>query len=450
MIRRMLVACLAGLAACQTPALPPAPPEPPSLSAREFSMADVQVVTSPGGVTAWLVEEDFVPTVAMEFAWKGGAAVEPAGREGLGWLLAYMMNEGAGDLDTTAYGGRMEDLSMEFGCRTGMDWINCGFMTLTATADDSFEMMRLAFSDLRLDDEPFARAKRELSVGIASDEKQPRTLASRAMNDTLIPDHPYARYPTQDTLSAASKDDVRQLMRQLMTKDRLLVVVVGDISAEELKPRLDQVFGGLPQTSVLPAVPDAVARKAPTRPVVKTLEQSQTLVMFSGPGVRREDPDFYAAYLLNYILGGGGLSSRLSDELREKRGLTYGVATGFSVQPHFSRWTGSSSTMNQTANETMRLIRENIERLGREGPTEQEMEDARAFITGAYPLAFDSNAKIARNLLGFRQDGMGVTYVSERNAHYEAVTLEDLKRVAAIYMKPENFTFVMVGQPRID
>jgi zinc protease len=450
MIRALFIACLVGLSACQTPAPPAAPDQPSSLSARDFAMTDVQVVTSPGGVTAWLVEEDFVPTVAMEMAWKGGAAVEPAGREGLGWLLAYMMNEGAGDLDTTAYGARMEDLSMEFGCRTGMDWINCGFMTLTATADDSFEMMRLAFSDLRLDDEPFARAKRELSVGIAAEDKQPRTIASRAMNDVLIPDHPYSRYPTQGSLAAASAEEVRQLMRQLMTKDRLMVVVVGDISAEELKPRLDQIFGGLPQTSVLPAVPDAAARPAPALPVVKTLEQSQTLVMFSGPGVKREDPDFYAAYLLNYILGGGGLSSRLSDELRDKRGLTYGVATGFSVQPHFSRWTGSSSTMNQTADETMRLIRENIDQLGKEGPTEQEMEDAKSYTTGAFPLAFDSNAKIARNLLGFRQDGMGVNYVGERNRLFEAVTLDDLKRVATKYMKPENFAFVMVGQPRLD
>lgn len=413
-------------------------------------MADVQVVTSPGGVTAWLVEESFVPTVAIEMAWKGGAAVEPSGREGLGWLLAYMMNEGAGDLDTSAYGARMEDLGMQFGCRTGIDWINCGFTTLTATADDSFEMLRMAFADLRLDDEPFARAKRELSVGIAAEDKQPRTIATRTMNQVLIPDHPYTRYPTQDSLGAASADEVRQLMRQLMTKDRLLVVVVGDISAEELAPRLDQVFGALPQTSVLPVVPEAVARPAPAEPVVKVLEQPQTLVMFSGPGVKREDPDFYAAYLLNYILGGGGLSSRLSDELRDKRGLTYGVATGFSVQPHFSRWTGSSSTMNQTASQTMRLIRENIDRLGKEGPTQQEMEDAKAYVTGAFPLAFDSNAKIARNLMGFRQDGLDVDYVEARNSHFEAVTLDDLKRVAATYMKSENFTFVMVGQPRLD
>lgn len=328
MIRRLFMAYLVGLAACQTPA----PESLPGLSAGRFSMADVQAVTSTGGVTAWLVEESFVPTVAIEMAWSGRARTqEPAGREVLGWLLAYMMNEGAGDLDTTAYGARTEDLSIQFGCRTGMDWIHCGLMTLTATADDSFEMLRMAFADLRLDDGSFARARRELSVGIAAEDKQPRTIASRTMNEVLIPHHPYVRYPTQDLLGAASTDEMRELMRQLMTKDRLLVVVVGDISAEELKLRVDQVFSGLPQSGALPDVVDAVAGAAPAPPVVKILEQPQTPVMFPGPGVKREDADFYAAYLLNYILGGGGLSSRLFDELREKRGLAYGVAAA--LQP---------------------------------------------------------------------------------------------------------------------
>jgi zinc protease len=170
--------------------------------------------------------------------------------------------------------------------------------------------------------------------------------------------------------------------------------------------------------------------------------------MFSGPGLQREDPDFYAAFVLNYILGGGGFSSRLTDDIREKRGLTYGIGTGLSIQPHFWRWTGSSSTMNDKASEVTRLIKENIDRLGKEGPTEAELKDAKAYLTGAFPLAFDSNAKIAKNLLSFRQDGMGVDYVAKRNDYINAVTLDDLKRVAATYMKAENFTFVMVGQPK--
>lgn len=446
MIRRLLIACAATLGACQSPG----PDTAPAPRENAFSMADVQVVTSPGGITAWLVQEDFVPMVAMEMAWRGGSASEPIGKDGVGWLLAYMMNEGAGEFDTTEYGARMEDLSMDFACGVGMDWTNCSFTTLTATEDESFEMLRLAFADLRLDSEPFERAKRELVAGLNAAEMDAKTLASRAMNDVLVPGHPYARHPTPHSVTAAGKGDVRRLKQQLMTRDGLLVVVVGDISADELKVRLDQVFGSLPASSDLRAPSDANPRPAPRSPIVKKLSQPQTLVLFSGPGIQREDPDFYAAYLLNYILGGGGLSSRLAEDIREKRGLTYGVATGLSVQPHLWRWTGSSSTMNQTAGEVVRLVRENIARLGKDGPTEQELADAKAYITGAFPLAFDSNAKIARNLLGFRQDGMGVHYVQERNSHFEAVTLEDMKRVAAKYMKPEAFTFVLVGEPKID
>lgn len=439
---RRLAAGLAALvlAGCATA---PAPALPMSTS----SLADVQVVTSPGGITAWLVSESFVPMISMEWTWKGGASVEPAGLRGIGWVLAYMMNEGAGDMDTSAYGARMEDLDMKFACGQWTDWTSCGMTTLKATADESFDMVRQAFSDLRFDDEPFERAKREMIVGIEGDETNPKSVASRAMNDALIPGHPYARRSTKETVSAIQKSDARKLMAQLMTKDRLLVVVVGDITAEELKPKLDEVFGSLPATSVLPVVPDAKALPAQAKPIVMDLPQPQTLIMFSGPGIRREDPDFYAAYVLNYILGGGTFSSRLTDDVREKRGLTYGIGTGLSIQPHFWRWQGSSATMNDKADEVVQLIRDNIGRLGKEGPTAAELADAKAYITGAFPLAFDSNTKIAQNLIGFRQDGMPADYVQARNSYFEAVTLEDVKRVAATYMKPEDFTFVMVGKP---
>ena len=435
---------LLGLAACQTVAPTDAP------VARKSSLADVQVVTSPGGITAWLVSESFVPMVAMEVAWKGGSYAEPVGKDGAGWVLAYMMNEGAGDLDTTAYGARMQDLNMSFACGVLVDWTNCSMSTLKDTADESFDMMKLAFAKLRFDNEPLERAKREMTVNIDRAKANPRNVASIAMNEALIPGHPYARNPTAETVSAVTRADVKQLMQTLMTRDRLLVVVVGDITAEELKPRLDDVFGSLPATSVLPEIADAVAKPAPVEPIVKALPQPQTLVLFSGPGVDRDDPDFFAAYLLNYILGGGGFSSRLVDDIREKRGLTYGIGTGLSIQPHFWRWTGSVSTMNDKADEVVGLVRENIDRLGKDGPTEQELADAKAYITGAFPLAFDSNAKIAKNLLGFWQDGQDAAYVLRRNSYFEAVTLDDVKRVAAKYMKAKDFTFVMVGQPAND
>jgi zinc protease len=226
------------------------------------------------------------------------------------------------------------------------------------------------------------------------------------------------------------------------------LVVVGDISAEELKPKLDEVFGSLAATSTLADVKDVVAQPAAAKPIVKKLPIPQTLVMFSGPGLKRSDPDFYAAYVLNYILGGGGFSSRLTDDVREKRGLTYGIGTSLEMMQHLQRWSGSSSTPNDTASQVVALIKENIAKLGKEGPTQKELDDAKAYLTGAFPLNFDSNAKIAKNLMSFRQDDLGVDYVANRNKLISAVTLDDLKRVAAQYMKPEAFTFVEVGQPK--
>lgn len=436
----------------EAPVAPVAPVQPvapvmPVAPRERSSLADVQVVRSPGGITAWLVQEDFVPVISMEWTWRGGASIEPADRRGIGWILGYMMNEGAGGLDTTAYGARMVDLNMDFACGTWTDWTSCGMTTLKETSDKSFDMLRMAFSDLRLDREPFERAKRELIASLEAEETNPKTVASRTMNADLIPDHVYARVPTAQTVNPITRGELRKLMAQQMTKDKLMVAVVGDISAEELGPKLDEVFGRLPATAVMPVIENAVAKPAAARPIVKQLPQPQTLILFSGPGIRREDPDFYAAYVLNYILGGGTFSSRLTDDVREKRGLTYGIGTGLSIQPHFWRWQGSSSTMNDKADEVVKLIRENIGRLGKDGPTVAELADAKAYITGAFPLAFDSNRKIAQNLLGFQQDGMPADYVEKRNAYFEAVTLEDVRRVAATYMKPENFTFVMVGQP---
>ncbi|MEP7210096.1 MAG: pitrilysin family protein [Alphaproteobacteria bacterium] len=443
-IAMFTVIALATLAACS----PKPAAQTGAVSKDVDGLANIQVVTSPGGVTAWLVSEKFVPTIAMQVTWKGGATAEPAGKEGAGWMMAYMMNEGAGSLDSQAFGTRMEELNMSFGCSVGDDWTGCSVSTLKDKASDAFDMARLAFSELRFDAEPIERARRELDVTLEQEQADPGTLASRTLDNLLMPGHPYARIPTHQTVAAITRDDLVALKSQLMTRDRILVTVVGDISADELKPQLDKMFGSLPATSTLPAVADVMAPAAPPKPVIKAFPIPQTLVLFSGPGLKRKDPDFYTAYVLNYILGGGGFSSRLTDDIREKRGLTYGIGTGLSVQEHFWRWAGSVSTKNESASEVIRLVKANIDRLGAEGPTDKEVADAKAYLTGAYPLGFDSNTKIAGNLMQVREDDLGVDYIAKRNGLIEGVTMADLKRVAAHYMKADAFTFVEVGQPK--
>ena len=197
---------LLALGACEKKAEPAAGKDTSAL-------ANIEVVTSPGGVTAWLVSESFVPIIAMEMSWRGGAVSEPAGKDGTGWVLGYMMNEGAGDLDTTAYGTRMADLNMEFGCSVGTDFTRCAFSTLKETADESFDMMRLAFDEPRFDQEPIDRAKRELSVNLRQAETDPKTQAWRRMAGTIMPGHPYARYATPETVATVTRDDIIALNR---------------------------------------------------------------------------------------------------------------------------------------------------------------------------------------------------------------------------------------------
>lgn len=450
--RRAVLSCAlaAGLsiAALEAAAAPPAQGVKVSDTS---ALTRIEEVKSPGGVSAWLVREPSIPMIAMNMAWRAGAAAsDPVGKEGANAMLAFMMNEGAGDLTSQQFGARMEDLNMAFGCEGGRDFTSCSMSTLSKNRVAAFDLLAKAMSSPRFDAEPIDRAKREFTAGLIAEETSPRAIAGYALNDILAPGHPYSRRSTVKTIAAIGRDDIIAQRAAVMTRDRLLVTVVGDISAEELKPLLDKTFSGLPATSNLPTIADVAAVPAAAQPVVKLLPQPQTLVIFSAPGLRRKDPDFYAAYVLNYILGGGGFASRLMDTVREKGGLTYGIGTELSISEHDFRWQGSAGTQNATAGALIAKTKEVIGQMAAEGPNEDELKDAKAYLTGAYPMNFDSNAKIAANLMSVRKDDLGIDYVAKRNSLIEAVTLADLKRVASKYLKPESFTWVLVGQPQLD
>ncbi|MEM8920161.1 MAG: pitrilysin family protein [Pseudomonadota bacterium] len=411
-------------------------------------LANVEVVESPGGVTAWLVSEPSIPIIAVNAAWRGGSASDPEGLEGAANLMAYMMNEGAADLDSRAFGARMEELNMAFGCSVSADWTSCTLRTLSANADDAFDMMRSGLTETRFDDEPMARAVREKLVQLKQSETSPRAIARRKMNAALYPDHPYAREETPESVSAATREDLIERRDVLMARDRLLVVVVGDITAYDLALKLDDVFGALPATSDVVEIPEAVLNMAPATPIVAPLPQPQTLISFSAPGPKRADEDFVPAYVLNYILGGGGFSSRLMDEIREKRGLTYGIGTSLRGSAHLGLWGGRTQTKNESVQELIDIAKAEIARLRAEGPSDKELADAKAYLTGAYPLGFDTNSKIAGQLMYVRQNDLGLDYVATRNDLIDAVTREDLMAVADKYLDPEAFTFVLVGEPK--
>ncbi len=441
---------LAACAATPEPAkLAPQDPLPPALEVTlyEGDFARIQQFTTPGGVSVWLVTEPSIPILSVQMAWRGGSATDPEDLRGLTAAVTYGMNEGAGDLDSLAFQTAMEELNMSFSCSNSGEWTGCSATMLSEFAEPSMNLVGLAFAVPRFDEGPFERFRREQEVSLRTRETNPNFLAGRAMAAKLYPDHPFAREITVDTLAALTPDLAREHMRTLMTKDRLIVTAVGAISPEDLAPLIDLAAASLADSAeIAPVLPVTLPDIAPA-PTVVSLPQPQTLVRFMAPGIDRNHPDFFPAFVLNYTLGGGGFESRLMKSLRVEKGLTYDISTSISPNPSFLSWSGAGQTKNESAGEFVEGIRGELREFMETGVTELELDDAKAYLIGSYPLGFDSNAKIARQMMSVRQEDLGIDYFDRRNALIEAVTLEDVNRVSAHYLAPERFTFVLVGEP---
>lgn len=413
----------------------------------EGDFAEIQQFTTPGGVSVWLVSEPSIPILSVQMAWRGGSAADPEGQEGLADAVVYQMNEGAGDLDSLAFQTRMEELNMSFGCSAEQEWTSCSASMLTENAGEAMDLVETAFEAPRFDAVPFDRFKRENLVSIKQRETNARFLAEKAVAGALFPDHVYERDISEESISGLTPDIAKAHMRKLMTKDRLLVTAVGAVTPADLAPMIDQVAAQLPGSSELPVTEDVILNPPVAEPIVVDLPQPQSRVVFVAPGISRDHPDFFPAYVLNYTVGGGGFESRLMKSLRVEKGLTYGVGTGLSIGEHLNTWRGGGQTKNESAGEFIEAVKAELTAFVDDGVTEQELSDAKAYLTGSYPLGFDSNAKIAGNMMSVRQQELGVDYFDRRNAMIDAVTIDDVNRVADAYLKPELFTFVVVGEP---
>lgn len=410
--------------------------------------AEIQAFETPGGVSVWLVSEPSIPILALQMDWEAGDNADPDGMEGLANAVAYQMNEGAGDLDALAFQQRMEELNMSFGCGAGREWTGCSARMLTDNMDEAMDLVALAFAEPRFDEGPFERHRREDLISIKQRETNAGWLADEAIEDALYPEHVLARDISEASVNARTREAALAHKDKLMTKDRLLVTAVGDVSPEALAPLIDKVFASLPQTSELPEFEPVTLPQPPGEPIVVDLPQPQSRIEFIAPGLARDHPDYYAAQVLNYTLGGGGFESRLMKELRVKRGLTYGIGTGLgTTSDYLQSWVGAGQTKNESAGEFLDLLKAELEKIASDGVSDQELADAKAYLTGSYPLGFDSNAKIATKMMGVRQQDLGIDYFDRRNAAIEAVTVEDVNRLAREYLDPDRFTFVVVGQP---
>ena len=419
---------------------------PASLAQSETTR--IQRVISPGGIEAWLVHDTTLPLVAMEIAFIGGAAQDPADKPGVASLTSSLLDEGAGDLDSRAFQDRMAEKAIELRFDASRDSLGGSLRTLSENVDDAFALMALAVNAPRFDDEAVERIRQGQLAQLRRRLNDPSSLASLGWSAAAFPGHPYGR-PVAGTLESVptiSRDDLKAFVGRTLARDNLKIAVVGDITAEKLGPALDAMFGALPAKAQLTPVPDVEPRGLGTD-VVKTLDVPQTSIVFGGIGLKRDDPDFIPAFVLNHIFGGSAFSSRLFSEVREKRGLAYSVYSHLAPLDHTALILGGTATKNERAGESATLIRSEYQRLLTVGPSEEELEDAKSYLIGSFALRFDSSAKVASQLLQIQIDKLGIDYIDIRNQLVAAVTLDDVKRAAARLNEHPKLLFSLVGKP---
>ncbi len=419
-----------------------------SVAVSPASAIEIEKVTSPGGIEAWLVSEAAVPLVSMQFAFDGGAAQDPAEKPGVANLVSVLLDEGAGDIDSAAFQEKLETLAIEMSFDAGRDTFYGNMQTLTENLDEAAGLLRLAITEPRFDAAAIERMRVQTESGLRRELTDPDAVAGRLWSHTVFGDHPYGRpvKGTLETVAAIGAEDLRAYHARVFARDTLKIAVVGDITADRLAPLLDEVFGDLSEKSDLTPIAEAALPDGGVQKVVE-MEIPQTVIQFGRPGLKRDDPDFVPAYVVNHILGGGSFSSRLYQEVREKRGLSYSVYSFLYPLDRAGLIAGGAATRNDRAAESLALIDAEILRMAEQGPTEEELDKAKRYLKGSYPLRFDTSTKIARQLVEIQRDDLGIDYINTRNDLIDAVTIEDARRVAQRLYGDGSLYVTMVGRP---
>ena len=414
------------------------------------SAVEVERVVSPGGIEAWLVRDHSVPITAIEFSFRGaGGAQDPAGKAGLAEMTSSVIDEGAGDLDSQAFQGKAEELSVHIKFDAGMETFRGSLKTLNRHRDDAVELLRLALTEPRFDPEPVDRIRQQIIVGLQQQSTNPDVIASRVWRRAVFADHPYGRPVSGnvDSIAGITVADMKDFVSSRFARDELVIGVVGDIAADELGPMLDGIFGALPKTSRAIAVAETAIGSSGETFVIE-MDNPQSVVVFGQAGVGRDDPDYYAAYVMNYVLGGGGFASRLYREVREKRGLAYSVYSYLNPTRRGAVISGGVATRNDQVATSLSVIRDEWRRMYEDGPNAEELANAKTFLNGSYPLRLSSTGSIARMLVSMQYYDLGQDYIERRQEFINAVTLADVKRAAKRILAPEKMTVVVVGKPQ--
>ena len=408
----------------------------------------IEEVTSKGGIKAWLVEDHKLPLIAMHFAFRGGVEQDPQDRQGLATLTMSLMTEGAGSYDANAFQQQLADHSISLHFAAGRDDLSGGLKFLREERATGFDLLRVALTAPRFDDAAIARAKSRQLTGIRYQLGDPDWQARYALLSHIFAGHPYDRRSlgTEKTLAAITRADIQVFAADHLARDNLLIAVAGDITPVELGDALDQTFGKLSlKVKLAPVVEVIWPHDTPA--ILVPRDGTQTSLLFARPGPKRLDPDWYAAEIANYILGGGGFSSRLMHEVRDKNGLTYGISTDLAPMEHAAMIVGDAATDNPKTGKAWDITRAVWKNFFANGATPEEIQGAKDYLTGALPLAMTSTDAIAGVLVSMQEERLGRDYLDRYKSLIDGATAADVMNVIKRWFDPAQLTLVMVGKP---
>ena len=412
-----------------------------------LAAVEIEEIETPGGLTAWLVEDHNHPFTVLELRFRGGSSLDAPDKRGAVYLMMGLLEEGAGELDSREHARALERIAASVDYDSSDDEVTITARFLTESRDEAMALLHDAIHDPHFDADSIERVRRQVLSSLSNDLKDPNAIAGRAFSEMAYGDHPYGSpgEGTIESVSALTREDIVAAHEAVFARDRVYIGAVGDITAPELATVVDDLLGDLPDTGApLPGPADVALEGGVT---VVPFATPQSVAYFGHKGIERDDPDFFAAYVLNHILGGGGFESRLMNEVREKRGLTYGVYSYLVPKDLAAMYMGSVASGNDRIAEAIEVIRDEWARMAEDGVTQNELDEAKTYLTGAYPLRFDGNGRIASIMLGMQMQDLPTDYIATRNDKVDAVTLEDVNRVARELLDPDALHFVVVGQP---
>ncbi|MEW6109638.1 MAG: pitrilysin family protein [Nitrospirota bacterium] len=415
----------------------------PAISARQIASREIL----PNGITLLHAERKSLPIVTVVVAIKAGSVVEPPGKAGLANLTVELLNEGTKKRSSKDISEEIEFVGGTLDASGGSDYITVTLSVLKKDLALGFDILSDIIINPAFSYDEMERLKSIIKSSIIRQKEEPHEVASKAFLKAVYGDHPYGRpvEGTEETIENITRQDIVNFHSAYYVPNNTIMSVVGDVSSNELKSLIDTYMRGWKKAEIKdPALPD-LNFSDKTRVIKIDKKITQSNIIIGHLGIKRDNPDYYAVSVMNYILGGGGSASRLMDNIRENRGLSYDVYSFFSAGKYAGNFQAGLQTKNQTANEAITEILKEMERMRTQPVTDKELEDAKAYLTGSFPLRIDTNSKIAGFLIGVEFFDLGLDYVNGYKKFINSVTKDDILRVSRKYLDPDHYILIVVG-----